>query len=70
MLASGRPMCFTISDFEKRESVITMRARRADQAVSSRRRVPSRNENHSGRAKNDTSCTVSTVGAGAVNGAV
>ena len=49
------PMWRAISGFENSVSVITVRARRADHAVSSRRRRPSRNENHSGWAKNDTS---------------
>ncbi len=60
----------SISDFEKLLSVMTRRARRADQAVSRRRRVPSRNENHSGCAKYDTSWIVSTRGAVTVSGAV
>ena len=45
------------------------RARRALQAVIVRRRSPSRGENHSGCAANDTSWIATAVGQGAVSGA-
>ena len=55
MRAGLMPMKRSISRLENSVSVITVRARRADQAVSKRRRTPSRKANHSGWAKNDTS---------------
>ena len=45
-------------------------ARLALAFVSTRRRRPSRHENHSGCATNDTSCTVNTTGTELFNGAV
>ena len=70
MRSRGTPSQRVISPAENSDTVRTRAARRADALVSQRRRRPSRTVNHSGWAKNDTSCTTRTTGQVRRSGAV
>ena len=59
-LAAAVPNSRTISAFENSEIVTTAYAALAERRARKRRRVPSRQVNHSGCAANDTSCKATT----------
>ena len=62
------PNRLTISDFEKAEIVTIVFATLADCLARNRRRSPSRQPNHSGRAANEMSCNATTRGTGVSSG--